>query len=535
MQRGNGVALCGGPQGCLLLEFHAGPCIFPLLGRRQRRTPSGEATDASNPAASTPPRALASKPIAATVANERTTADEAAVAPSGTGKATGEATVARTKPPAVAATLPSPDTHTCPPAKGDKIEVLWGNEYFEGAIMSSRVVDGARLHRVMYGAIRDWPAQAHYHDLRQEVWRRATKAAGKRRGGGYNCGKCGGKKSEQVARLLGITSCSCKSKLILHSRPDGEVVTEADGYQLHLSSLNETGYKGVTIGKTSFVATCNGNYLGVAPTAVEAAVLYAACVQHHHEQEWEPGDDELDRPETDPSYGITAAVGTDGTSGTRRRFWTAKEKGRFMEAARRAGWADVPSMQAHVDAHGWVELLETCTRHVATRSRSQVRTFAQKLMDRYRDEHPSACGEGVDRGSLECVHCHRVFKARGATVLHQRACEANPDAGAAQSAEAIEEAREARQQAAEEGLPLIPCHWGRTTAFKQYQGVDEMKVGHRKKKYVARGEVDGRMRTLGRFWSPEGAALCYARHLGKAKVRLATELKHASYETPAAL
>lgn len=354
--------------------------------------------------------------------------------------------------------------------------------------------------------------------------RRATKACGKR-GDGYNCRKCGGKKSEETARLLETMACSCKTRPSPRSGP-GELVTEADGYQLHLSSCNETGYKGVTVGKRSFVATCNGEYLGVAPTAVEAAVLYAACLQRRHEQEWEPGDDELDGPQTDPSA-TAAAISSDGASGPRRRFWTAKEKDRFMKAARRAGWADVASMRAHVAAHGWEDLLETCTRHVATRSRSQVRSFAQKLMDRDRDEHSNECGEGAAGSSLECMHCHRVFKARQAVSLHQRACKAKLDAEATQSQKATDEAREALQQAAEEGLPLIPSHLRPSNDLKLYQGVDESKTC--KKRYCARGEVDGRVRILGRFWSPEGAALCYARHLGKDKVRITTKHEFAEF------
>ena len=38
-------ALCGGPQGCLLAEFHSGPCCFPEVGSRQRRPRSDRNND----------------------------------------------------------------------------------------------------------------------------------------------------------------------------------------------------------------------------------------------------------------------------------------------------------------------------------------------------------------------------------------------------------------------------------------------------------------------------------------------------------
>ena len=43
-----------------------------------------------------------------------------------------------------------------------------------------------------------------------------------------------------------------------------------------------------------------------------------------------------------------AAISSDGASGPRRRFWTAKEKDRFMKAARRAGWVTpAPALAAN--------------------------------------------------------------------------------------------------------------------------------------------------------------------------------------------
>lgn len=59
-----------------------------------------------------------------------------------------------------------------------------------------------------------------------------------------------------------------------------EVVEEAEGVLLHLSSRSSTSYKGVSKDKDKYkvhvyVAGCGTRYLGSFPTAVEAAVRYA--------------------------------------------------------------------------------------------------------------------------------------------------------------------------------------------------------------------------------------------------------------------
>ena len=57
---------------------------------------------------------------------------------------------------------------------GDRIEVLWGDEYFAGAFTSSKAdhAQGRRLHRIVYDRTDAWAAQSHWHDLAQETWRR---------------------------------------------------------------------------------------------------------------------------------------------------------------------------------------------------------------------------------------------------------------------------------------------------------------------------------------------------------------------------
>ena len=57
---------------------------------------------------------------------------------------------------------------------GDRVEVLWGDEYFAGAFTSSKAdhAQRRRLHRIMYDRTAAWPPKAHWHDLAQETWRR---------------------------------------------------------------------------------------------------------------------------------------------------------------------------------------------------------------------------------------------------------------------------------------------------------------------------------------------------------------------------
>ena len=102
---------------------------------------------------------------------------------------------------------------------------------------------------------------------------------------------------------------------------------------LHLSRSNKTGYRGVTpTNRGLFVAKAYGSYLGVFSTAAEAAVAYARHVETL-EREAEDGGasgDDAPRPQA-PS-----------------RFFTSKERTRFLDAARRAGWADVQAISAHV-------------------------------------------------------------------------------------------------------------------------------------------------------------------------------------------
>ena len=64
-----------------------------------------------------------------------------------------------------------------PPAQltaGDRVELMWGDTYFAGTFTSSRSdhEHGRRLHRIMYDAVQVWRAQAHWHDLSVETWRR---------------------------------------------------------------------------------------------------------------------------------------------------------------------------------------------------------------------------------------------------------------------------------------------------------------------------------------------------------------------------
>ena len=88
----------------------------------------------------------------------------------------GGTTPPRARAVAAAATTPR-QPHAVPPPllqSGERIEVLWGDRYFVGTFTSSRAQpqQGTRLHRVMYDAVDAWRAQAEWHDLSHETWRR---------------------------------------------------------------------------------------------------------------------------------------------------------------------------------------------------------------------------------------------------------------------------------------------------------------------------------------------------------------------------
>ena len=75
----------------------------------------------------------------------------------------------RAAQPRVRAVVPPPVLKA-----GDRIEVLWGDHYFAGTYTSSRSdhSSGVRLSRIYYDAVDVWRAQASWHDLSDETWRR---------------------------------------------------------------------------------------------------------------------------------------------------------------------------------------------------------------------------------------------------------------------------------------------------------------------------------------------------------------------------
>ena len=83
----------------------------------------------------------------------------------------------RARASAVTSAADGGNAGTVPPPllqAGDRIEVLWGDEYFAGVFTSSRAdhAEGRRLHRIVYDRTDTWPARSHWHDLAQETWRR---------------------------------------------------------------------------------------------------------------------------------------------------------------------------------------------------------------------------------------------------------------------------------------------------------------------------------------------------------------------------
>ena len=88
---------------------------------------------------------------------------------------------------------------------------------------------------------------------------------------------------------------------------------------------------------------------------------------------------------------------------------------------------------------------------------------------------------------------------------------------AEEAAAATKTADEVRAAAAELGYELVPSSKGET-GFKNVK-----KEGNR---YVAFANKKGKSHVLGRFKTPEEAALCYAKHIGKE--RAAEEAAEAS-------
>ena len=65
-----------------------------------------------------------------------------------------------------------------------------------------------------------------------------------------------------------------------YATPAKQLVKEAEGYKLHLSStFNDTGYKGVREEGSRYRARYAGESLGLFDTAVKAAVAYAKHVK----------------------------------------------------------------------------------------------------------------------------------------------------------------------------------------------------------------------------------------------------------------
>ena len=68
-----------------------------------------------------------------------------------------------------------------------------------------------------------------------------------------------------------------RPNLEVEEQPPAAVVAEAEGIQLHLSSANATGYKGVQfLREGRFKVVRSGTHLGFFKTAVDAAVDAAA-------------------------------------------------------------------------------------------------------------------------------------------------------------------------------------------------------------------------------------------------------------------
>ena len=72
----------------------------------------------------------------------------------------------------VAASTPSSPP---PLRRGDRLEVLWGDQWFAGCFSSGKpdpTDRRVRLSHIRYDAVDVWPEQSVWHDLSTEEWRR---------------------------------------------------------------------------------------------------------------------------------------------------------------------------------------------------------------------------------------------------------------------------------------------------------------------------------------------------------------------------
>ena len=495
---------CGGPQGCLLAEFHSGPCCFPELGSRSRHRPSQKPrVDELNDAAF---QTAIRESLAATPTVHKASKDVSQVL----------------------------DTYTAPEqdAEDDEEEVCEAcglETWTDGNWML--LCDGC---------------DKAYHTLCLTPQLQAVPE------GDWLCPSClGGGDGERASDERRLTLAPPDPRVCDGPAPETCVregsllVLEAEGLTLHLSAHNRTGYKGVngSRGTKRFTAKAGHHYLGFFSSAVDAAVAYARHAQGRDEAErremerWEEDGDDAQEADGDSAQEDDDPEGRDacGAGGPRqkRRFWTSLEHSRFMEAARRVGMADLPDMHRHVEQHGWKAVLDLA-QDVRTRSRGQIRTHAMKAFEKDARLRPclyvtedAEAAQSPQRSPLQCEFCHKVFKARQGLKMHRKTCTANASAEAGYAEEAVREAEEARAAAEREGLPLIPAFQKASAVYpasaQAYKGVGYVTQAAHGRHFSAYGKVEGKQQMIGRFLSPEGAALCHARHLGAAAARAAVE------------
>jgi len=112
-----------------------------------------------------------------------------------------------------------------------------------------------------------------------------------------------------------------------------EVVEEAEGFRLHLSSKAATGYRGVISSGNRYRVEYRRHYLGCFATAVEAAVVYARHAESAADADGADGggdeDGQADRAEEEAMV-VAGTVSVEGSGSAKHCcMWSEEEESRL--------------------------------------------------------------------------------------------------------------------------------------------------------------------------------------------------------------
>lgn len=298
------------------------------------------------------------------------------------------------------------------------------------------------------------------------------------------------------------------------------VQAEAEGWRLYLSRTNGTGYTGVSFDMRTlsrghlYVVYRHCKFLGRYPTAIEAAVAFARHM-------WEV---EGTTPDADGGFMCTrCAISFESASGLSKHARTCKEL-----AAREAHDAEsavslVDAAAAKARAQAAAEGLTLFTREPGRAQGGESATIFRNV---YQDQTPRASlrpyrtyvtrdGRQTILGYFETAEEAALCFARSP---EGRAWAAKVDAIAAATEQVPATAAACHEQAAAEGLVLLPSR--KKSGFRgvvPYSGcrgpalVNAMAPGMPMLYSTMIGRKKGKTLYRGRYELPEQAALVYAR------------------------